>query len=319
MIHKNMNKRISGKQWLPLLATGLLLSVSCNKNSLPGESGNILGNVNALKANNLSTFTATDTILNVDYESGTTDSGIPNLPGSDATAADAAYMIQPGATGSYAVAHKVVYGDSAYFADGNWRSETSTRNVAKFYPGEERRYEFSVLLKDWADWVSPQPATRSNIFQCRVSGPYYVPVMVRIQRNSLQLRRVDSSAVTLVSDIRPYMNQWINVRIDVLWSMDNTGYIKSYTKLPGQTSYTLNSTLSNIRTFTGDTTVTGGGKFGYSKWGVYSVPTGTTGIAYHDNVRIIALDNQTNAVNLANSDPTAKSKISYRKEPTVGK
>jgi len=229
-----------------------------------------------------------DTLLSITYESGTTNSGITGIEASDAAAPDAAYMVSPGAAGNYAVAHKVVHGDSAYYSDGNWRSESSTISVARFYPGEERRYEFSLLLKDWPDWVSPEPNTRSNIFQCRVTGDSYVPVMVRIQRNALQLRRADASTATIVPDIRPYMNQWMHFRIDVLWAMDNTGYIKSYTRLPGQAAYSLSSQVSNIRTYTGDTSATStSGKFGYIKWGVYGVPAGVTGIAYHDDIRIL--------------------------------
>ena len=229
-----------------------------------------------------------DTILNVTYETGTTSSGITGLNGSDASAPDAAYVVSPGATGTYAVAHKVVDGNSAYFSDGNYRSESSTSTFAKFYPGEERRYEFSVMLKDWPDWDSTQGATQSNIFQCRVTGDNYVPIMIRLQRNTIQIRRADASTATILSDYRPYVNQWVHFRIDVLWSMDNTGYIKTYTKAPGQADYSLSSQISNIRTYTGDTSGTSG-KFGYTKWGVYGIPSGVTGIAYHDNIRIIKL------------------------------
>lgn len=279
-----MNKRLLS---VPVAAVAMLLAgaSSCTKNNtLKGQ---------ASLQTTARSVTAGDTILNVNYESGTLNSGITGLPGSDASAPDAAYMVSPGASGNYAIAHKVVYGDSAYYSDGNWRSETTARflTYTHFTPGQERRYEFSVLLKDWPAWTSAETATRSNIFQCRVSSSSaYVPVMIRLQRNSIQIRRADASTATLVTNYMDYANQWMHFRIDVKWTMDNTGYIKTYNKLPGQSVYTQSSSIENIRTFTGDTAVNGGGKFGYAKWGVYGVPENITGIAYHDDIRIIALN-----------------------------
>lgn len=239
----------------------------------------------------VNTVNTVDTLLNVTYENGTTSSGINGLNGTDATATDAAYMVSPGANGSkYAVAHKVISGNNGYFSDGNYRSESSTISVARFYPGEERRYEFSLLLKNWPDWNRSQPPTQSNIFQCRVTGDNYVPVMIRLQRNAIQIRRVDGTTATVLADYRPYVNQWVHFRVDVLWSMSNIGYIKNYIKLPGQSDYTLTSQLNNVKTYSGDSGSTStSGKFGYIKWGVYGIPTGATGIAYHDNIRIIKL------------------------------
>ncbi|MBO9592263.1 MAG: heparin lyase I family protein [Niabella sp.] len=231
------------------------------------------------------------TILNIDYENGTTNSGITDIEPTSAPGADAVYMTSPGATGNYAIAHKVVYGDSAYYSDGNWRSESAALQYlpARFSPGMERRYEFSVLLKDWTPWNTGDPINETNFFQLKVSSGQEVPLQVRTQRNVIRLRYNDAAAGVstkdILSDLRPYVNQWIQFRIDAKWSLDATGYIRTYMKLPGQADYVLVDEKTDYITFPGD-----GSNIGYIKWGVYVVPPDITRIVYHDDIRIIELN-----------------------------
>ncbi|MCD2425071.1 polysaccharide lyase [Niabella pedocola] len=231
------------------------------------------------------------TILNLDYENGTLNSGNTDIEATSATGADAAYMISPGATGNYAIAHKVVYGDSAYYSDANWRSESAALQYlpARFSPGMERRYEFSVLLKDWTPWNTGDPINETNFFQLKVSNGQEVPLQVRTQRNVIRLRYNDAasgvSTKDILSDLRPYVNQWIQFRIDVKWSLDATGYIRTYMKLPGQPDYLLADEKTDYITFPGS-----GSNIGYIKWGVYVVPPDITRIVYHDDIRIIELN-----------------------------
>lgn len=234
-------------------------------------------------------------ILDINYENGTTTSGLPGVSGSVAPAADADYMVQPGATGNWAIAHKVVHGDSSYYSAEAYRSESSTvsSQTVRFEPGQERRYEFSVLLKDWTPWISGS-IPETNIFQLKVSGntgtDSGVPLQVRVLRNNLRLRYVDNERLyDIVSDVRPYYNQWIHFRIDVKWTArnDNTGYMRTYMKLPGQNNFKLADERSNYGTFAGDRTI---GNIGYIKWGVYIVPVGVTRITHHDDIRVYKLD-----------------------------
>lgn len=234
-----------------------------------------------------------DTILNVTYENGSLNSGIADVGTTHAPAPNASYMIQPGAEGRYGIAHKVTYGDQGYYSDGSYRSESDAiaLQAARFFPGQERRYEFSVLLKDWQPWLIGQPIHETNIFQLKVSGNAIsgsgVPLQVRVSRNALRLRYVDNERVfNFLADVRPYYNQWIHFRIDAKWTArnDNTGYIRTYMKLPGQNSFNLVDERVNYGTFAGDPAV---GNIGYIKWGVYGVQEGLSRIAYHDNIRII--------------------------------
>ncbi|WP_316791026.1 heparin lyase I family protein [Pedobacter frigoris] len=233
-----------------------------------------------------------DTVLNVNYESGTLSSGVTGISSTHASAVDANYMVQPGAKGSYAIAHKVVYGDTAYYSDGAYRSESDAVALpaARFAPGDERRYEFSVLLKDWTPWLSGA-IHETNIFQLKVSGNSTtgsgVPLQVRVARNALRLRYADNIRVyNFLADVRPYINQWIHFRIDAKWTLDATGYIRTYMKLPGH-SFTIVDEKTNYATFAGNPAV---GNIGYIKWGIYGIQEGLTRIAYHDDIRIIRLN-----------------------------
>ncbi|WP_160137431.1 heparin lyase I family protein [Chryseobacterium sp. c4a] len=232
-----------------------------------------------------------DVLLNINYENGTPDSGITGLNVTNATAADAAYIVQPGATGNHAIAHKVVYGDSGYYSNENWRSESSTNQyrIANFYPGDERRYEFSVLLKDWTPWKSGDPTNETNIFQLKMSGGAGVPLQVRTQRNAMRLRfAIDNNVppVDIIPDVRPYVNQWIHFRIDVKWADTAIGYMKTYMKLPNQINYVLVDDKTNYTTYNKGPV---GGDHGYIKWGVYVTPPDITRIVYHDDIKVIYL------------------------------
>lgn len=273
-----------------------LVAISCSKESAV-ESQESVSTLSLNNENNVKkasdTFNNGDTILNVNYETGTFDSGIIGLTATHASAADAAYMINPAGNGSnFAIAHKIVYGDTTYNSDGNIRSESDAIAIqkAKFFPGDERRYEFSVLLKDWTPWISG-PTYETTIYQLKVSGNSTsgsgVPLQFRTARNAMRLRYEGSSSIKdIISDLRPYVNHWLNFRIDVSWADNNTGYIKTYMKLPGQSSYTLVDEKTNYHTFAGDVSA---GNVGYVKWGVYVTQAPLTRIAYHDNIRIIKL------------------------------
>ena len=268
----------------------VLLNTACDN-----EKNNI-----ANSNNDVPNLTITnDTLLDVNYESGTVNSAITGINPTNAIASDAAYIV--GLAGTYHIAHKVILGVSGYYSNEAYRSESDADNIsnARFLPGDERRYEFMVLLKDWEEWNSENPAYGDNIFQLKVSGGALVPVRILTKRNAIVTRNTNYQD-NLVTDFRPYINQWIHFRIDVKWATTNTGYLKIYTKLPDQDNYNLVLNKSNYATYTG-TPETLPGQHGYIKWGVYrEAGKDTNGnvitsdnilsrIVYHDNIRIIKL------------------------------
>ncbi|WP_017259818.1 heparin lyase I family protein [Pedobacter arcticus] len=242
-----------------------------------------------------------DTLLNVTYENNHVTSGITNLNPTSATALDAAYIVgSPG--GDYAIAHKVTLGIPSYYSNEAYRSESDADMVAnaRFMPGDERRYEFSVLLKDWQEFNSTKQPYGDNIFQLKVTGGAVPPVRILTKRNAIITRNTSYQDI-LLDDFTPYINKWIHFRIDVEWATKNNGYLKIYIKPEGASTFNLVLNKTNYATYTG-TPAALPGQHGYIKWGVYrevghdnngNVITSDnvlTRIAYHDNIRIIRLN-----------------------------
>jgi len=285
-----MKKKSISRQYYLFIATTLFVA-SCSKNS-KGVNDQDLTDLRPVGVQS-QPIIENDTILNVTYENGLLNSDITGVTSTKATASDAAYMVNLAENGSTnAIAHKIVFGDQGYYSDDAYRSESDAVAIknARFFPDDERRYEFSVLLKDWTPWVSG-PTYETNVFQLKVSGNSTtgsgVPLQFRTARNTMRLRYEGSSSIkNIIPDLRPYVNQWMHFRVDVLWADGPTGYMRTYMKLPGQNDYTLVDEKTNYRTFAGNVTI---GNIGYIKWGVYGTQTGLTRIAYHDNIRIIKL------------------------------
>ncbi|MGE8343226.1 MAG: heparin lyase I family protein [Flavobacterium sp.] len=252
--------------------------------------------------------TITNTLVTVDYESGTKNSGIPNLNTTNATAPDAEYLVSPGRTGNYAIAHRVTIGDSGYFSDNHWRSEAATAQMfdtGKYYTGDERRFEVSLLLKDWEPYTAGMAQNGDIIFQGKQSGGENPAWYLSAKRNSITFRVPnDNIEPTIIDDFRPYINQWIDFRVDAKMTTDNTGYYKVYYRLPGQTDYTLAWQISNFRTFNQDVPETN--PSGYLKWGLYrpgqsittDPPNVATRIIYHDDIKIFELNNNSAPVQI---------------------
>ncbi len=232
-----------------------------------------------------------DTILIVDYENNQTNSGYTDINPTNANATDAVYIVS-GNNSNYAVAHKVNRTDSAYFSNGAFRSESDVLyfSSANYLPGDHRRYEFSLYLKDWEAYTPGAAPYGDNLFQMKETGGAVTRIATK--RNRLFVWEPTSPQNILIADIRPYINQWIDFRIDVLWAQNPIGYINYYIRLPNETSYTLVRSVENITTYFGTGT---GGQRGYFKWGVYreadpsSTNTPVTRIAYHDNIKLFKL------------------------------
>tara|TARA_R110001592_G_scaffold363328_1_gene684161 strand:+ start:29897 stop:30958 length:1062 start_codon:yes stop_codon:yes gene_type:complete len=233
-----------------------------------------------------------DTIFIADYENNQTNSGFTNINPTNASATDAVYMVS-GNESNYAVAHKVDRTDNAYFSNGSFRSESDVLNfsAANYFPGDHFRYEFSVYLKDWEEYTPGAAPYGNNIFQMKETAG--VVTRIATKRNGLFVWEPAFSQNELIKDIRPYINQWIDFRIDVLWTKNSTGYIKYYIRFPGDELYTLVRSVENVITYYG---TAAGGQRGYFKWGVYreanssSTDTPVSRIAYHDNIKLFKLD-----------------------------
>lgn len=273
-----------------LLFPMLLVAITACKKS--GTSTNITE-----KEAPITKIDAPQPLLEINYENGQLNSGIVNLNITDATATDASYLVSPGHNSSkYAIAHKVTLENEGYFSDNHWRSESATANVneGRHVPGDERRYEFSLLLKDWKPYVAGQDGDAGDIiFQGKLGGGGNPAWYFMTKRNTIAFRMPnDNLQITVLQDYRPNINQWIDFRIDMLWANTPTGYYKVYMKLAGQSEYALIWQINNFQTFKPDNP---DAKLGYLKWGLYR-PGSTlannevpTRIIWHDDIKIYKL------------------------------
>jgi len=231
-------------------------------------------------------------LLNVGYETGTLDSGIPGLQATAASAPDAAFISSAYArSGHYSIAHKVVLNDPAYVSAGAPRSESATDDISStFYSaGLERRYEFSFLLANWQPWDGLATPV-DIIWQFKRFGSA-ADMFVAVKRNSLVLRYDGTAEATLINDVRPYVNQWVDVKIDVLWAATPSGWANVQVRLPGQPDYapvfsgsfpTLNPAFTSSPN-------------GYLTWGLYRPDSSSaegdpiTRLIYHDDIQVFAL------------------------------
>ena len=88
-----------------------------------------------------------------------------------------------------------------------------------------------------------------------------------------------------IADFRPYINQWIDFRVDAKMTNDTTGYYKVYARLNGQTDYIIYWQISGIKTFNQDIPETN--PSGYLKWGLYRPSASETNSPAEVKTRIV--------------------------------
>ncbi|MFI5770929.1 heparin lyase I family protein [Streptomyces sp. NPDC051658] len=232
---------------------------------------------------------AHSTLLGIDYRDGSLDSGIPGLTTTHATAQDASSVVMSG--DDYAITHRVTLGDPGYESDGAPRSESATNNVPQgvFQVGEVRRYEFSVLLKDWKTYEPGDSESGDIIFRGKHTGGNRPSFYLMTKRNSIAFRSPTLELqADVVDDFRPYVNQWMTFRVDVRWTDDKTGYYRISSRMPGESDFALRKTYENVQTFHPKNPT----NLGYIKWGLYrpgqSIENGDvpTRVVQHDNISI---------------------------------
>ncbi|QKW10306.1 heparin lyase I family protein [Streptomyces sp. NA04227] len=285
-VHRNRKKNGSATRVPLALALAGTLTVVCLAVAEAGETSPKRETAKSRTAR------AAADLLNVNYQDGSLNSGIPELTTTHATAKDASYTLPSG--DDHAVAHKVTLGDPAYESDGAPRSESAANKVPEgvFHVGDMRRYEFSVLLKDWESFDPGDPVGGDILFQGKHAGGNFPSFFLAAKRNAIVFRSPKLQFQdAIVEDFTPYINKWMTFRVDVRWTDDATGFYKISSKLPGESGFTLRKTHENVQTFHPENPT----EFGYIKWGLYrpdqSIEGGfvPTRVVHHDNIRVTDL------------------------------
>ncbi|MGW2231522.1 heparin lyase I family protein [Streptomyces formicae] len=174
------------------------------------------------------------------------------------------------------------------------RSESATDKVpaAQFRVGDVRRYEFSVMLKDWQAYKAGDPGSVDILFQGKPTNSNPPSFFIAAKRNEIVFRDPGLDLQSpVVADYRPYVGQWLRFRVDVRWADSATGYYKVSAMLPGQKTFELKKAYTRTKTWHPENPT----QYGYIKWGLYrpdstlkngSVKTRTV---QHDDIRISAL------------------------------
>lgn len=236
-------------------------------------------------------------VLDVNYENGATNSGIAGLKPTSAPGSDAVGIVSGVArSGRYSLSHKVTLDDPAYFSYNHPRSETDTTGIAatQHRPGMRAIYKFSMLFKDWKPHAHPTRRPSDIVWQFKVTNGE-PDSFIKTRENGLVIRH-GGAMEGLIWDIRPYVNKWIDFRMDVQWSDKNTGWIKVWVRPEGQAEFKQVVNSQNIRTYYGDPA--DWRQRGYMKWGLYrpdsySKEAGTplTREIYHDDIKMIVMPN----------------------------
>ncbi|MFJ7414914.1 heparin lyase I family protein [Streptomyces sp. NPDC098077] len=232
--------------------------------------------------------------LRVDYESGTLDSGVEGLTTTKAAAPDASGVVRPAHEGAYAVQHKVTLGDPAYESNGAPRSESATDLLpsGRFVVGDEQRYEFSVLLKDWKTYTPGASESGDIVFQGKYAGDNVPAFYLMAKRDEIAFRSPHlNRQSTVVEELGRQVNRWMRFRVDARWTTDGTGYLRVAVRLSGEDGYRPVVAYENVRTYQPENPA----DHGYLKWGLYrpsqSIGNGDvpTRIVQHDDLRVTDL------------------------------
>ncbi len=250
----------------------------------------------ALTANtNVFASTTRKLIFSVNYETGKPNSGVPNILVYPAQNPDSITMISPGRSGRYAVKTKVG-ATKDYVTEGSPRAETASINISEslYSPGEKWEYKFSLKLE--SGWAIDPSGNGEIVWQFKrfSSGP---DMAVTVKRNLIVLRTTSVNQNTLVDLSRIPAGQWLDFKINVLWSTGSNGITEVWFKKASDANYTI------VASNSGPNMYNDAQKGAYLKWGIYRPgckPEGgsycnsspySTRVVYHDDISVTRLSN----------------------------
>jgi Polysaccharide lyase len=216
----------------------------------------------------------------LDYETGTPTSEVTGVAVVTPNAVDAISIDCTLARSGQCSLRSTVSNTPDYISFGAHRAESDTQalRATRYSSGDAIRYAFSLYLP--SDWEIDSRDSIDIIWQFKRFGTY-PDMFVAIKGADIVLRLTGGKQETLVKNYST--GQWIDIRIDVLWSYETGGKVIAAIRQSAEEEFKEIARISGANM--GDTRP----RSGYLKWGIYKPGyehsiTSRPRIAFHDKI-----------------------------------
>lgn len=221
-------------------------------------------------------------IFCLDYEAGTLTSEVIGVAVVKPNAADAISVDCTLARSGQCSLRSTVSNTPDYISFGAHRAESNTQalRATRYSSGDAIRYAFSLYLP--SDWETDSRDSIDIIWQFKRFGAY-PDMFVAIKGTDIVLRLTGGKQKTLVKNYPT--GQWIDFRIDVLWSYETGGKVVAAIRRPAEEEF------KEIVKISGANMVDARPQSAYLKWGIYKPAyehsvTSRPRIVFHDKIRV---------------------------------
>ena len=219
-------------------------------------------------------------IFCLDYEAGTRTSEVIGVAVVKPNAADAISIDCTFARSGRCSIRSKVANTPEYISFGAHRAESDTQALmaTRYSMGDAIRYAFSLYLP--ADWEVDSRDSIDIIWQFKRFGTS-PDMFVAIKGKDIVLRLTGGKQVTLVTNYST--GQWIDFRIDALWSYESGGRVIAAIRQPAEEEFKEIVKISGANM--GDVRP----RSGFLKWGIYKPAykhsvTSRPRIVFHDKI-----------------------------------
>lgn len=216
----------------------------------------------------------------LDYETGTPTSEVTGVAVVTPNAVDAISIDCTLARSGQCSLRSTVSNTPDYISFGAHRAESDTQalRATRYSSGDAIRYAFSLYLP--SDWEIDSRDSIDIIWQFKRFGTY-PDMFVAIKGADIVLRLTGGKQETLVKNYST--GQWIDIRIDVLWSYETGGKVIAAIRQSAEEEFKEIARTSGANM--GDTRP----RSGYLKWGVYKPgyehsTTSRPRVVFHDKI-----------------------------------
>ena len=223
---------------------------------------------------------ASTPILCLDYETGTPTSEGGGVVAVMPEATDAISIDCTLARSGQCSLRSMIADTPDYISFGAHRAESNTEalEATRYSSGDAIRYEFSLYLP--IDWEVDSRDSVDIVWQFKRFGTY-PDMFVGIKGKDIVLRLTGGKQETLVKNYSA--GQWIDFRLDVLWSYQSDGKVVASIRQPPEDEYKETVKVSGANM--GDNRP----RSTYLKWGIYKPgykysTTARPRIIFHDKI-----------------------------------